>query len=481
MTQSDIPQPSRIATVLLTSVAFFMVALDILVVMTALPTIQRDLGASLSTLEWTINAYTLPFAAGIITAAALGDRLGRRRMFVAGLLVFSAASAGAALAPSAELLIAARALQGVGAALIMPLSLTILMAAFPPERRGAVVGIWGGIAGLAFVSGPIVGGAVTEGLDWPWIFWLNVPIGLVAAFLARTRLAESHGPSTRLDLPGVALVSAGAISVVWAFVRATEVGWSSLEVPGALAVGVVLLIGFLAWERHLAEPMLPLRLFGNPGFTAAGATTFLMYTALSGATFLITGYLQFARGNSPFETGLQLLPWTVTAMIVAPIAGALSDRVGPEPVMTAGMLVQGAGLAGVAAVAVAGGSYEALVPGLVAAGVGIAMALPTTTTAMISSVPAEEMGKASGVNSTLQRFGSAFGIAAVSAVFAANGDLGTASGFEAGFQPALAVAAAFSLIGAASALSVARARHRDVSGPREPVPARRPQGRTLPR
>jgi EmrB/QacA subfamily drug resistance transporter len=460
--EPDIQRGSRAATVALTSVAFFMVALDLLVVITALPAMQRDLGASLSTLEWTINAYTLPYAAGIITAAALGDRLGRRRTFVAGLLLFTAASAACALAPSGELLIAARAVQGIGAALVMPLSLTILTAAFPAERRGAVIGIWGGIAGLAVASGPLVGGAVTEGLGWQWIFWLNVPIGLLAAFFARRRLAETFGPPTRLDIPGVALVTAGATGVVWGLVRATDVGWSSTEVIGAVALGILLLAGFLAWERRVSEPMLPLRLFANLGFAAAGTTTFLMIAALSAAAFLVTGFFQFAQGNSPFETGLRLLPWTGTPIIVAPLAGALSDRIGRRPVMAAGMMLQGAGLAWFAAVATAGASYPGLVPALVVAGVGVSMALPTTATAMVSAVSGEDTGKASGVNSTLQRFGSLFGIALTSAVFAAYGQLGSAASFAAGFQPALGAAAAFSLIGAGTALGVASRRRGDV-------------------
>jgi EmrB/QacA subfamily drug resistance transporter len=455
-----------------TSIAFFMVALDLLVVITALPAMQRDLGASLATLEWTINAYTLPYAAGIITAAALGDRFGRRRVFVAGLLLFTASSAACALAPSGEFLIAARAVQGVGAALVTPLSLTILTAAFPPERRGAVVGLWGGIAGLAVAIGPLVGGAVTEGFDWQWIFWLNVPIGVLAVFMVRSRLAESYGPPTRLDLPGVGLMSLGAISLVWGLIRATEVGWSA-EVVGTVSLGLLLLGGFLAWEARASEPMLPLPLFGNSSFAAASATTFLMIAALSAAAFLVTGYFQFAQGNSPLETGLRLLPWTGTPMIIAPLAGAVSDRVGRRPIMAIGMLLQGVGLAWLAAVATSGATYTALAPALVVAGIGISMALPTTATAMVSAVATGDMGKASGVNSTLQRFGSVFGIALVSAVFAANGDLGTAATFEAGFRPALALAAGFSLVGAVTALGVARRRDRVL----RPAPYR-PAGET---
>ena len=208
----------------LTSIAFFMVALDALVVITALPAIHRDLGASLATLQWTVNAYTLAYAAGITTAAALGDRVGRRRVFVVGLALFAVASAACALAPTAELLIAARTVQGIGAAIIMPLSLTILTTAFPPQRRGAIIGIYGGIAGLAVASGPLIGGAVTQGLDWHWIFWVNVPIGLIAAALSVLRLDESRGPATRLDLPAVGLISGGSAGLVWAWSAPTRWG-----------------------------------------------------------------------------------------------------------------------------------------------------------------------------------------------------------------------------------------------------------------
>jgi EmrB/QacA subfamily drug resistance transporter len=442
-------------TLALTSLAFFMVALDALVVITALPAMQRDLGAGLSTLEWTVNAYTLAFAAGIITAAALGDQLGRRRVFVLGLVLFSAASAACALAPTAEILIAARVVQGLGAAAVMPLSLTILTAAFPPERRGRIVGIWGGIAGLAVAGGPLVGGAIAEGLDWHWIFWVNVPIGLVAATLSARRLSESRGPATRLDLPAVALVSGGAVGIVWGLVHAGEAGWDSPETLAALGLGTLLTLGFLAWERRAPAPMLPLRLFGSRTFAAAIATAFLMNAALNSAAFLVAQYFQFALGYSPLGTGLRVLPWTATPILIAPAAGLLSDRVGQRPVMVVGMLLQGLGLAWLAAEATTSAGYAALVLPLLVAGVGISMAIAATPTAALGAVAPADMGKASGANSTLQRFGSAFGIAVATAVFAANGHLGTPASFDAGFRPALAVAAGLSLLGAISALAVA--------------------------
>ena len=449
-------------TLALTGIAFFMVALDALVVVTALPAIQRDLHASLSMLEWTVNAFTLAYAAGIITAAALGDRLGRRRVFVTGLGLFTVASAACALAPTASLLIAARAVQGLGAAMVMPLSLTILVSAFPAERRGAVIGIWGGIAGLAVASGPLVGGAVTQGLDWHWIFWVNVPIGVAAALLSRIQLAESHGPATRLDLPAVALVSGGAIALIWGLIRTGDVGWSSVQVIAALILGVALIAGFLLWERRAIDPMLPLRLFGSGTFAAANATGFLMAGALTAAAFLIAQYFQFALGYSPLDAGLRLLPWTITPLVIAPLAGTLSDRVGRRPVLVVGMLLQGVGLVWVAAIGKTGAGYGEFVLPLVIAGVGISMAIPIVATAALSAVHPRDMGKASGVNSTLQRFGAAFAIAIAAAVFTANGHLGTPASFTAGFRPALAVVAAFSLLGVVTALLVGGRRRQPV-------------------
>jgi EmrB/QacA subfamily drug resistance transporter len=442
----------------LTSVAYFMVVLDFLVVITALPAMQRQLHVGLSTLEWTINAYGLAFAAGIITAAALGDRYGRRLVFSLGVALFAAASAACALAPNAELLIAARAVQGAAAAMVMPLSLTILTAAFSPERRGAIVGIWGGIAGLAVASGPLIGGAITQGLDWHWVFWVNVPLGVVAAALSAVRLAETRGPATRLDLPAVVLVSGGSVGIVWGLVRAGEVGWLSVETVVTLAVGVVLMAGFIAWERRAPAPMLPMRLFSSVGFSAAIVTGALMTAALTAAAFLVAQYFQVVLGLSPFEAGVRLLPWCATPMVVAPLAGAFSDRIGQRSLMAAGMLLQGVGLIWVALEASTTASYAGFIPPLVIAGIGVSMVLPTAATATLNAVAPRDMGKASGANSTLQRFGGAFGIAVTTAVFAANGHLGVPASFVAGFRPALVVAGVLSLLGVVSAVAVARRR-----------------------
>jgi len=436
-------------TLALTSLAFFMVALDALVVTTALPAIGADLHVGISTLDWTVNAYALTFAAGIVTAAALGDRLGRRRIFIAGLALFTAASAACALAPGAGLLLAARAVQGVGAAAVMPLSLTLLTAAFPAERRGAVVGIWGAIGGLAVASGPVIGGAITQGIDWHWIFWVNVPIGIAVAAATRVRLNESFGPAAPLDGAGLGLLTAAAVALVWGLVRTGSAGWGATDVVATLAAGTVLLAAFVAWERRAPEPMLPPRLFADRTFAAANATGFLMTATVMSAAFLIAQEFQLIFGDSPLQTGLRLLPWTATPIVVAPLAGVLSDRIGPRPLMVCGLLLQAAGLAAFAAAATTSADYATLVAPLVVAGVGISMALPTTSTATLSAVAPADLGKASGTNATLQRFGGAFGVAIVTSVLSSHG------GFEGGFRPALAVAAGLSLLGALAAAGVA--------------------------
>lgn len=446
--------PHRIWTLALTSVAFFMVALDSLVVVTALPAIHRDLGGTISTLEWTVNAFALAYAAGIITAAALGDRIGRRLVFVLGLLVFTLSSVACALAPSAGELITARAIQGLGAAMVMPVSLTILTSAFGPARRGTIVGIWGGIGGLAVACGPLVGGAITQGLNWHWIFWVNAPIGVAAIVLSMLRLSESKGPATRLDLVAALLGGAGAASVAWGLIRAGDDGWDSASALAAVAAGLLLIAAFGLWERRAADPMLPIQLFRNRTFAAGNATAFLMAGTIFSAAFLVSQYMQIGLGYSPLETGVRLLPWTATPLVFAPLAGVLGDRIGRRPVLVAGMVAQGVGLAWFALDATTSVSYVALVAPLIVAGVGISLALPIAPTVVLSAVAPHEMGKASGVNSTAQRLGAAFAIAVGAGVFAANGSLGSAASFTAGFRPALLAVASLSLAGAVIAIAV---------------------------
>jgi EmrB/QacA subfamily drug resistance transporter len=446
----------------LTSAAYFMVVLDALVVITALPRMQLDLHVGLPALQWTVNSYGIAFAAGIITAAALGDRLGRRRVFTAGVALFTLASAACALAPTASVLIAARAVQGLGGAAVLPLSLTILTAAYPAERRGAIVGIYGGLAGLAVAVGPLVGGAVTEGLDWHWIFWVNVPIGVAVGLLALRFLPESHGAPARLDLPGVGLMSASVVGLVWGLVRAGQAGWGSAEVILSLAAGAALLAAFFARESRAPDPMLPLRLLRIRSFAAGNATAFLMTGATFAAGFLVAQYFQFALGYSPLDTGVRLLPWLATPMLIAPVAGAASDRIGRRPVIVTGLLLQAAGLGWVALKASPATGNLQLVLALLVAGVGISMALPTVPTAVLSSVAPPEMGKASGIAVMMQRFGAVFAVAIASSVFAAHGHLGSPAGVTAGFRPALAVSAALSLLGAVTALAITARRRETV-------------------
>ena len=438
----------------LTSVAYFMVVLDSLVVVTALPRMQQDLHADLAALQWTLNSYGIAFAAGIVTAAALGDRFGRRRVFTLGVALFTLSSAACALAPDAAALVVARTVQGLGAAVVLPLSLTILTTAFPPQRRGLIVGVYGGLAGLAVAAGPLVGGAVTQNLDWHWIFWLNVPIGLLAATLGTRLLPETHGAAQRLDLPGVALVTGGVVALVWSLVRANDVGWTSPQTVGTMLAGCALLLAFVWSQRRAHAPLVPLELFGSRAFAAGTVTTFLMSGATFAAAFLITQEFQFARGYSPISTGLRLLPFFATPMVVSPFAGAISDRIGRRPIMVTGLALQALGFAWVAARGSQHTSWVELVLALLVAGVGISMALPTVPTAVLNAVPATQLGKASGINYMAQRFGSVFAVAIGSAVFAAHGHLGNPAAVTAGFRPALWSPVVFAAMAAVAALAI---------------------------
>jgi EmrB/QacA subfamily drug resistance transporter len=452
----------------LTSIAYFMVVLDALVVVTALPRMQRDLHAGLAALQWTVNSYGIAFAAGIITAAALGDRFGRRRVFTLGLALFTLSSAACALAPDAAALIVARMVQGLGAAAVLPLSLTILTTALPPQRRGLIVGIYGGLAGLAVAAGPLVGGAITESLDWHWIFWINVPIGLSAATLGTRLLPESHGAPQRLDLSGVALVTSGIFALVWSLVRANDLGWSSPQTIGTLLAGCALLLAFIRWQRRAHAPLVPLELFRSRPFAVGTVTTFLMSGATFAAAFLITQEFQFARGYSPILTGLRLLPFFATPMVISPLAGAISDRIGRRPVMVTGLALQALGFTWVAARGSLSTSWVELVSALLIAGVGISMALPTVPAAVLDAVPEAHLGKASGINYMAQRLGSVFAVAIGTAVFSAHGHLGNPAAVTAGFRPALWSTVAFAALAAATALAFPAPARRTTARPEQP-------------
>jgi EmrB/QacA subfamily drug resistance transporter len=458
---TEIPAPRRL-TVLLTAGAYLLITLDALVVVTALPSIHADLGGGAGALPWIINAYALTFAAGIITAAALGDRLGRRRTYVGGLLLFSLASAACALAPSLGVLIAFRAVQGLGAAIVMPLGLTLLTSSFPADRRGAVVGIWGGVAGLGVAAGPLIGGVVTEGLDWHWIFWVNVPLGIAAVVAVLRVLPESYGPRTRLDPLGMVAASGAMGALVWGVLRAPDAGWTSAEVVGALVLGVALLVGFVAWESVAPAPMVPLSLFRSRVFAAASLTQFLMAASIFATAYVTSQYFQIARGNSPLTTGLQFLPWTMTPLLIAPVAGRLVDRIGARALAAPGLAVQAVGFLWILHEAHAHAGYAAFVAPLVLAGVGISMALPAPSAAGLNAAPPALLGRSAGVLNTLQQVGQATGVAVVTVVFDAHGSLDTPARTLSGYEPALVTAATISVLGALAALGLARHRSAEV-------------------
>jgi EmrB/QacA subfamily drug resistance transporter len=431
-----------------------MAALDTLVVSTALSTIRLDLGAAIDQLEWTVNAYNVSFAVLLMTAAALGDRLGRRRMFAAGIGLFALASAACAVAPTIGWLIAARAVQGIGAALITTLAFALVSAAFPPDRRGSALGIFFALVGLAVASGPLIGGAITEGIAWQWIFWLNVPIGLLLVPLVLARIPESFGSDSGLDIRGLTLVTGGVLGLVWGLVRGNIAGWGSVEVVAALAGGALLLVAFVAWELRAREPMLPMRFFRSRAFSAPNAAIFFAVGSLFCGVFFLAQFMQTGLGYGPLDAGLRLLPWTATLFFVAPVAGALVDRFGERPFMVAGPLLQAAGMAWIALIADAGMAYGELVPPLIVAGVGISMSFPAAQNSVVGAVPAEAIGKAAGTNTTMRELGGVFGIALVVAVFAGAGSYASAQAFVDGFSPAMLVAAGLALAGAAAGLAL---------------------------
>jgi EmrB/QacA subfamily drug resistance transporter len=441
-------------TFVIASVAVFMATLDNLVVTTALPVIREDLHATIESLEWTVNAYTLTFAVLLLTGAALGDRFGRRRMLAVGLGIFTVASAAAALAPSAGALIAARAAQGVGGAIITPLTLTILSAGVPAKHRGAFIGAWSGIAGLAVAFGPVVGGAVVSGISWHWIFWLNVPIGLVLIPLSLLRLQESHGPNKALDLPGVVLASTGLFGIVWGLVRGNSQGWASTEILAALIAGSVVLALFVLWELRAAEPMLPMRFFRNRVFTLANVASLLMFFGMFGSIFLLAQFFQTVQGYSPLGSGLRILPWTVMPIFVAPIAGALSDRVGGSRLMGIGLLLQTAGLASLAALSSPTTPYADLVAPFAVSGIGMAMFWAPVANVILSAVRKEEEGQASGAQNAIRELGGVFGVAVLASVWSQYGSYSSGESFVDGMTVAVWVGAAVVFLGAVAAFLI---------------------------
>jgi EmrB/QacA subfamily drug resistance transporter len=462
----------------LTAAASFMVTLDALVVSTALTAIRDDLGASVEQLEWTVNAYVLSFAVLLMTAAALGDRFGRRRAFVSGLGLFAGASVACALAPGVGWLIAARVLQGGGAALVMPLALALLSTAFPPQLRPRALGVFAGVSGLAVPLGPLFGGAVVEGISWTWIFWFNVPIGLLLIPLAVTRMEESFGPYTTIDVPGLALVTGGAFGIVWALARGNPAGWDSPEVVLALTLGALLALAFVAWELRAREPMLPMRLFRSRAFSAGNAAIFFHWASALGAVFFMAQFLQAGLGYGPLGAGLGLVPWGATTFIVPQIAGRLIHRFGERPFSVAGLSLNALAMTWIALIASPELAYWQLAIPLALSGTGIAMSLPAAQSSVLTSVAPADIGRASGTFSTIRQLGGSFGVAVLVAVFAGAGSYSSAQAFSDGFVAATGASAALSLLGALAGIALPRRRRAEDVEPldTQAVPALETEG-----
>jgi EmrB/QacA subfamily drug resistance transporter len=438
----------RIWTLVLVSVGLFMVVLDNLVVNVALPSIHNDFGASVQALEWTVNAYVLTYGVLLLTGAALGDRLGRRRMFVSGITLFTLASAGAALAPNADLLIAARAIQGAGAAIVTPLTLTLLANAFPPEKRGLALGVWSGISGVAVALGPLVGGAVIELASWHWIFWINVPIGLVLAPLAYRKLDESYGAKAPLDLPGLGLASTGLFGVVFGLVRAQTIGWTSAEVMISIGAGIVLLAAFVRQELRTESPMLPMQFFAKRSFAVTNVVSMAMYFGMFGSIFFLSQFMQNVLGNTPLQAGLKLLVWTGATMVVAPLAGIFSEKFGPRWFMVAGVSLQAIALGWLATEVSTTVSYGSMIIPFILAGSGMALVFAPSASAILNSVRVDQAGQASGATNAIRELGGTFGIAVLATVFSGAGAYTTPQAFVDGLVPALWVGVAVLTFGA---------------------------------
>jgi EmrB/QacA subfamily drug resistance transporter len=458
-------------TLAIVSIGLFMVVLDNLVVNVALPSIHRDLGASIQALEWTVNAYVLAYAVFLLTGSALGDRFGRKRMFIGGIALFTIASAASALAPTAGALIAARAAQGLGAAIVTPLTLTLIAEAFPVDRRGVAIGVWSGISGVAVALGPLVGGAVIQAANWHWIFWINVPIGVVMVPLAASRLSESRGATRKLDLTGLALGSSGLFGIVYGLVRSQSQGWASTEVVIALAAGIALLAAFIAYEARTEDAMLPMSFFAKRSFAVTNTVSLAMYFGMFGSIFFLSQYLQNVLHNSPFHAGLKLLVWTGASMVVSPLAGFFSERYGSRLFMVAGLSLQATALGWLALGASTHQAYASMIAPFILAGAGMALVFAPSANAVLSSVRTEQTGQASGATNAIRELGGVLGIAVLATVFSSHGSYASPQAYVNGLVPAMWVGAAVLAAGALIAAALPFGK-RDEATSAEP--ARRP-------
>jgi len=399
----------------------FMATLDNLVMTNALPVLHSEMGASVEELQWFVNAYTLAFAGSILIASALGDRFGRRTVFAIGIAVFGVGSVLAALSTDPGQLIAARAVQGLGGAGVMPLSLALLSGAVPKERRPLAIGIWGGVSGLGVAVGPLVGGAIMEGWNWQAIFWINVPVALIAIPLALIVLNNDFGARSRIDVPGAVLAAAGVLALVHAIVRGNDDGWDSVGVIAEIALGAVLVAAFLIWQVRAKAPLVPLRLFRDRSFSITNIVGFAFSFGTFGAVFILIQYLQVVQGSTPLEAAVQTTPWTLAPMFIAPIAGILAPRVGTRILLVLGLALQGAALTWIAAVMSTDLDYPTLIAPFVMAGVGMALVFAPSATALLATLGLIDHAKASGVNSTVRELGVALGTAVMTAIFVGAG------------------------------------------------------------
>ena len=436
-------------TLVAASLALMMAFLDALVVTTALPTLRHSLDTSLGNLEWTVNAYNLVLACMLLTGAALGDRFGRKKMFIGGVTVFIAASLLAGGASSVDVLIAARALQGLGAAVMVPLTLTLVLEAYPSERHGWAIGVWSGVAALCGALGPVVGGGVVQAIGWHWIFWVNLPIGLAILPVALFRFRESYSGHPRLDVTGLVLATAGLFAITWAIVRTDTLAWGSAGVVVPLAAGVVIIAAFLLWEQRTPHPMLSLGLFRRASFSAANGIAFCLFASLFGALFLMSQFFQIAQGRTPLQTGAALLVWSAWGFFVAPAAARAAQRYGNRPFMLAGLTLQAIGLGCLALLADQHTAYLELAPMLALSGIGSSMVFSTVAGEVMTSVDPEHIGIASGTNNALRELGGVFGVAVLATVFNRRGVYSSPSVFVSGFHSALWVAVAFAVAGVA--------------------------------
>jgi EmrB/QacA subfamily drug resistance transporter len=439
------------------SLPMFMATLDNLVMTSALPVIQRDLGASVSDLSWFMNAYTLAFATFMLPAATLGDRIGRRRVMAAGIVVFTLASIGSALSDSSSTLIAARAVQGFGAAAIMPLSLTLLAANVPDRLRPAAIGIWGGVSGLGVARGPVVGGAVVQGISWEAIFWLNVPVAVIALPLVLAAVSESRGTWQRLDPIGTLLLGGAVFLGIWGIVHGNDDGWGSAQVLVPLIGGALLLPLYVGWAARRSYAVLPLRLFASRSFSVANLVALGFTVGMFGAVFLLSQYLQVVQGYTPLGAGVRTLPWTAAPMVVAPLAGAFAGRIGVRPLMLAGLALQTGSLVWFAALTEHGSAYSAFIPALSMAGIGMGLVFPSVSTAVLDGLPDGDFAIASSANSTVREFGVALGIALLTAVFLGNGGHIAPDGYTGAIGPALLTGAGAVALAFIAALCAPRA------------------------